>query len=55
MGLFKAPRKDNFFAIFFQHFWNVMGEDDNRFCLGILNEGKEFDKANETEIMSPKT
>lgn len=36
----KAPGMDGFPAMFFQKFWNIVGESVTAYCLGVLNDGK---------------
>lgn len=56
MGPTKALGCDGFSALFFQKFWHIMGKDVETFCLGILNDGKDFDSLNLTDIvLIPKT
>ena len=40
MDPIKAPGKDGFPAIFYQKYWDVVGESVSEACLGILNEGR---------------
>ncbi|KAA3489773.1 reverse transcriptase [Gossypium australe] len=51
MGPTKAPGPDGFPAIFFQKYWHIVGKEVLRYCLGVLNEGKEVDSANTTNIV----
>ncbi|KAA3451486.1 reverse transcriptase [Gossypium australe] len=43
----KAPGLDGFPVIFFQKYWHIVGKE----VLGVLNEGKEVDSANMTNIV----
>ncbi|KAA3462866.1 reverse transcriptase [Gossypium australe] len=47
----KAPGLDGFSAIFFQKYWHIVRKEVLDFCLGVLNEGKEVDSANMTNIV----
>ncbi|KAG8475580.1 hypothetical protein CXB51_032446 [Gossypium anomalum] len=51
MGPAKAPGCDGFPALFFQKFWHIIGKDVENFCLGILNEGRDIDSINLTDIV----
>lgn len=56
MGSTKAPGFDGFPALFFQKYWHIVGKDIGDFCLGVLNNGKDFEGLNLTEIiLIPKT
>ncbi|KAA3480597.1 reverse transcriptase [Gossypium australe] len=56
MGPTKAPGYDGFPALFFQKYWHIVGKDVEAFCLGVLNEGKNFDSTNRINIvLIPKT
>ncbi|KAA3489426.1 reverse transcriptase [Gossypium australe] len=56
MGPTKAPGYDGFPVLFFQKYWHIVGKDVEDFCLGVLNEGKDFDSINRTNIvLIPKT
>lgn len=50
MNATKAPRSDGAHALFYQHYWDLVGEDTTRVCLGILNEGEEMEPINKTLI-----
>lgn len=50
MGPLKAPRSDGFSA-FFQRYWHIVGKDISRFCLDILNRGRDFRALNEMIIV----
>ncbi|KAK5811500.1 hypothetical protein PVK06_026837 [Gossypium arboreum] len=51
IGPTKAPGCDGFPALFFQRFWHIVGKDVEKFCLGILNDGRDFDSLNLTDIV----
>ncbi|KAA3480508.1 reverse transcriptase [Gossypium australe] len=51
MGPTKAPGLDGFPAVFFKKYWHIMGKKVLRFCLGVLNEGREAEAANLTNIV----
>ncbi|KAA3460284.1 reverse transcriptase [Gossypium australe] len=51
IGPTKAPGPNRFPAIFFQKYWHIVGREVLGFCLGVLNEGKEVDSANMTNIV----
>ncbi|KAA3457419.1 reverse transcriptase [Gossypium australe] len=51
MGSVKAPGPDGFPTLFFQKYWHIVGKEVLDFCLGVLNEGKEIDSANMTDIV----
>ncbi|KAA3465749.1 reverse transcriptase [Gossypium australe] len=51
MGPIKAPGPDGFPAIFFQKYWHIVGKEVLGFCLRVLNEGKEVDSVNMTNIV----
>ncbi|KAH1048012.1 hypothetical protein J1N35_038796 [Gossypium stocksii] len=50
-GPTKAPGPDGFPAIFFQKYWDIVGKDVVDYCLGILNDKKEVNSVNLTDIM----
>ncbi|KAA3453480.1 reverse transcriptase [Gossypium australe] len=47
----KAPGSDGFPALFFQKYWHIVGKEVLEYCLGILNDGKEIEAANMTDIV----
>ncbi|KAA3464007.1 reverse transcriptase [Gossypium australe] len=51
MGPLKAPGSDGFPALFFQKYWHIVGKEVLEYCLGILNDGKEIESANTTDIV----
>ncbi|KAA3460530.1 reverse transcriptase [Gossypium australe] len=51
MGPTKVPGPDGFPAIFFQKYWHIVGNEVLGYCLGVLNEGREADSANSTNIV----
>lgn len=46
----KAPGPDDFLAIFFQRFWNLVGSEVTRLTLKMLNESKLEEGINDTII-----
>ncbi|KAA3479651.1 reverse transcriptase [Gossypium australe] len=51
MGPTKAPGPDGFPAVFFQKYWHIVGKEVLGYCLGVLNEGRDADSANTTNIV----
>ncbi|KAA3477206.1 reverse transcriptase [Gossypium australe] len=51
MGPTKAPGCDSFPVLFFQRFCHTVGKYVEAFCLRILNEGKDFEPLNSTNIV----
>ncbi|KAA3455702.1 reverse transcriptase [Gossypium australe] len=51
MGPTKAPGPDGFPVTFFQKYWHIVGKEVLGFCLGVLNEGREVDAVNITNIV----
>ncbi|KAA3481590.1 reverse transcriptase [Gossypium australe] len=51
MGPLKAPGSDGFPTLFFQKYWHIVGKEVLKYCLGILNHGKEIESANTTNIV----
>ncbi|MBA0678190.1 hypothetical protein Goari_019550, partial [Gossypium aridum] len=51
----KTSGFDGFSTLFFQQYWNIVGNDILAYCLGILNEGKVPILANATDsLLIPK-
>lgn len=46
----KAPGPDGIPALFYQKYWNIMGNDIQALALGILNEGRSPESINKTFI-----
>lgn len=46
----KAPGPDGIYAIFYQKYWDIVGEDTCNICLQILNEGTSMTQINKTHI-----
>ncbi|KAL5805331.1 hypothetical protein ACOSQ3_032131 [Xanthoceras sorbifolium] len=51
LGPNKAPGPDGFHALFFQKFWNVVGEDVSSVCLKVLNGGCSIEEFNTTNVV----
>lgn len=52
----KAPGIDGMHALFFQNYWDIVGEDTSKICLDILNGCSEIGPLNKTLIaLIPKT
>ncbi|KAH1056304.1 hypothetical protein J1N35_034369 [Gossypium stocksii] len=51
MGPTKAPGPDGFPALFFQRYWHIVRKDVVDHCLGILNDNKEVESINKTNIV----
>ena len=47
----KASGPDNFSALFFQKYWNMMGNKVVAACLDVLNNGAEVGNLNETYVV----
>ncbi|KAA3482842.1 reverse transcriptase [Gossypium australe] len=47
----KAPREDDFPALFYQKCWSIIGEEVSFYCLNILNEGMDLNPINKTNIV----
>lgn len=50
MGPYKAPGPDGVHAMFYQKYWDIVGQDTMRICLRILNEGENVGPLNKTLI-----
>ena len=46
----KAPGPDGMFAIFFQKYWNVVGNDITCMVLNVLNRNMSMSSINKTSI-----
>lgn len=47
----KAPGEDGLPALFYQHFWHIIGMDVTNYCLNILNDGGLLEEINHTNIV----
>lgn len=47
----KAPGLDGLPALFFQHYWHIVGRDVTTLVLGILNDGTSMESINKTFIV----
>ena len=47
----KAPGEDNFTALFYQKYWEVVGSEMYRTVLEFLNNGGELSDINHTRIV----
>ncbi|KAI5313027.1 hypothetical protein L3X38_042201 [Prunus dulcis] len=50
MGPLNAPGSDGLPALFFQKYWDIIGEDIALICLQILNNGKSIKEFNHTLV-----
>lgn len=50
MALSKAPSSDGVQAMFYQRYWDIIGEDTINMCLGVLNNGEDISPINHTFI-----
>jgi hypothetical protein len=50
MDAIKAPGSDGFPAIFYQRYWDVVGESVLKTCPGVLNDGDEVATINDTVV-----
>lgn len=46
----KALGPDGVHAMFYQKFWDIVGEDTTNLCLDFLNKGKSLEGINKTNI-----
>ena len=51
MHLTKAHGPDGMLALFFQKFWNIIGEDVTKLCLDMLNGHSQLFDINNTHIV----
>ncbi|KAG8652544.1 hypothetical protein MANES_06G103266v8 [Manihot esculenta] len=51
MKIDKSPGLDGFNPGFFQHYWDIIGEDVSRFCIDCLHSGSLPPKLNETVLV----
>ncbi|PKA56136.1 integrator complex subunit 11 [Apostasia shenzhenica] len=47
----KAPGPDGFHALFYQKFWDLIGDDVSNFVMAVLNEGRSLKDVNQTNIV----
>lgn len=47
----KASGKDGYPAIFYQKYWNIIGEDVTTYCLDVLNGRRSIEEINQTSIV----
>lgn len=47
----KSPVPDGFHALFYQQFWNIMGDDVTGVVLQFLNGSMDMSKCNETYLV----
>ena len=50
MSNLKSPGFDGLPVAFYKEYWDIVGEDVSKFCLGVLNDGKQIGEANHTLI-----
>lgn len=51
MNLSKASGPDGAHVMLYQKYWDILGEDTTRTCLGILNNKESMDPINGTHIV----
>lgn len=47
----KAARTNGFPIFFFQKYWHLIGEEVSKYCLDVLNNGKQLEEVNKTNIV----
>ncbi|OMO94054.1 reverse transcriptase [Corchorus capsularis] len=51
MGMLKSPGPDGFNGLFYQHYWDVIGEDVKKMVRSFFHKGRMLREMNATEIV----